>query len=245
MDWWSSCNERGALPRGRIECDVLAESLGREQPIEFDRDAAFEVTNDLGGGFADHNGRTDRRFGRDGERGARNRNVDEPGEKFLPVRQFQRCMREPRRNAFMPTILGHAERLPVGEPGELIGELFALDHRQLHLDRETLLEMARDRSFNAADLIQISDDALADAALGGSREGDAARRNVDGLARIFASIFEHVAARQHHFDALMTTALLDLGLYQRHRAGVHVCAFPNRLNIVVLSLARRSYCLLG
>ena len=147
MDWWSSCNERGALPRGRLERDVLAESLDREQPIEFERDPAFE--------------------------------------------------------------------------------------------------MARDSSFNAADLIQISDDALADAALGGSREGDAARRNIDGLARIFASIFEHIAARQNHFDALMTTALLDLGLYQRHRAGVHVCAFPNRLNIVVLSLAQRPYCLLG
>src|ERR1700722_5431680 len=245
MDWWSSCNERGALPRGRLERDVLAESLDREQPIEFERDPAFEMANDLGGGFADHHRRADWRFGRDGERGARYRNVDEPGEKFLPGRQFQRCRREPRRNAFMPGILGQAERLPVGKPGQLIGELFALDHRQLHLDRETFLEMARDSSFNAADLIQISDDALADAALGGSREGDAARRNIDGLARIFASIFEHIAARQNHFDALMTTALLDLGLYQRHRAGVHVCAFPNRLNIVVLSLAQRPYCLLG
>ena len=61
----------------------------------------------------------------------------------------------------MPAIFGHAERLPVGEPGELVGELFALGDRQPHLDGETLPEMTRDGSFEAADLIQISDDALA------------------------------------------------------------------------------------
>ena len=80
-----------------------------------------------------------------------------------------------RRNAVVAAVFGHAERLAIGEPGQLFGKLFDLERRQFHADGETADKSPRDKAFDASDLVHVGDDALAGRDFGGGRESDAAR----------------------------------------------------------------------
>ena len=82
-------------------------------------------------------------------------------------------------------------------PGELIGDFFALCERHRHLDRETALRVTNDLAFDTADLIEIDDDTFADCAAHGRVDRETAGRHVHGLARKFAPILQHVAAEQN------------------------------------------------
>ena len=66
-----------------------------------------------------------------------------------------------RNDAVVPTILGHSEFLPAGEPSELVSELFALERGQGHGNRETAEKLPTDDALYSADLRDIGDDLLA------------------------------------------------------------------------------------
>ena len=131
---------------------------------------------------------------------------------LAPAGQGERRRTVARFDAFVAAILGHAEDVTIGEPGELVGELFALERRQLHLDREAAVEVARHRAFDATDLVEIGDDAFADFAARFRFEGDAAGRNVDRRAGKFLAVLAHELASEAHFDALMAPALMASGV---------------------------------
>ncbi len=141
-----------------------------------------------------------------------------------PARQGQGGVAVARLDAFVAPILGHAEDLAIGQPSELIGEFLALERRQFHLDREAAVEMTRHRSLDAADLVEIGDDSLADLAARFGLEGDAAGRDVDRRAGEFLPVLAHELAGQAHFDALMApsfvTSRVDCECCGRSHAGV-------------------------
>jgi hypothetical protein len=67
--------------------------------------------------------------------------------------------------------------------------------------------MAGDLTLEAADMLEIGDDARADLALDRRQKKGAAGRDVDGLARVFVTVGEHVAPEQRDANALMPPPL--------------------------------------
>ena len=59
---------------------------------------------------------------------------------------------------------GEAKRCAVGEPGELGGELVALARGRRDGHGEAVVELAGDQALEPADMVDIGDHALADAA---------------------------------------------------------------------------------
>ena len=68
--------------------------------------------------------------------------------------------------------------------------------------------MARDLAFEAAEMVDIGDDAFADVAAHRRDQRHAAGRHVDDLAGIFAAVRQHVAAEQVDAHALVAPAFL-------------------------------------
>jgi len=61
-------------------------------------------------------------------------------------------------------VFRQAEKLPVGEPGELCGELVALARGCPNGHGKTILEHAGDDAFQPSDMIDIGDHPLANGA---------------------------------------------------------------------------------
>jgi hypothetical protein len=114
----------------------------------------------------------------------------------------------------------------LASPGELRRKLVALALRGGDGHREAARENPRDQPFEAADVIDIGDHTLADAAGGGRDQGEPARRHVDDLAREFPAILEHVAAEEIDLYALVPA--IFAGQRRRSRICVEQCHAPDR-----------------
>jgi len=112
-----------------------------------------------------------------------------------------------RGDALVATILGHAEFVAIGEPGQLIRQALALHRGQLHRNRETALEIASHPALNPPHVGEVSDNALANFDRLLSREGDAAGRHVNRHAGEFLSVLPHELARQADFYARVAPSL--------------------------------------
>ena len=102
----------------------------------------------------------------------------------------------------MAAVFRQIEDVAVGKPGQLRGELVALARRRADGHCKTVVDDARDLAFDAADMIEVGDDAIADRSDARAEQGKAARRHVDDLAREFTAVRQHVSSKQMHFDAL-------------------------------------------
>jgi hypothetical protein len=105
-------------------------------------------------------------------------------------------------------ILGQPEDVTVGEPRQLGGKLVALARGGANGHGEPVLERARNMTFEPAQMVHIGDDALAGLASHGRNQRHAAWRHVDDLARKFAPVGQHVAAKQIDPHALEPTSLV-------------------------------------
>ena len=101
------------------------------------------------------------------------------------------------------------EFVAVEQEGELSGEFFALVLRgdQLHGEAAAVFHDADDFAFDAADMVEVGDDALAQSQFDGRFDGCATDRDVVELAGIFLAVLAHEAAEQGHCDALVTAAI--------------------------------------
>ena len=81
--------------------------------------------------------------------------------------------------------------------------------------------MPGNRSFDAADLVDIADDALAQGAFDGRDHGNSARRHVDGLAGKLLAAFQHIAAEHRDPNALIAAALAVAGIGVGQRGQDH------------------------
>ena len=106
----------------------------------------------------------------------------------------------------------------VGKPGELSGKHVALPRRCRDRHGKAVLQLAGDLAFQAAQMVHVSNDAVADGARNRREQGDTAGRYVDDLTGEFAAIRQHIAALQVDPDALMPPALF--GVRQRVRFGL-------------------------
>ena len=111
---------RRARP-GRLKSErrVFAELVGGQRAQEFNRDAAVDVTHDLGRRRADDDARADRRLAIDVERRPRHRDVDQGRGEFASVGEPEDRVPVARRDALVAPVLGQPERLAVGEPRQL------------------------------------------------------------------------------------------------------------------------------
>src|SRR5215472_1421131 len=100
--------------------------------------------------------------------------------------------------------------MATGEPGELGGELvaFARAHRELH--PKAGRTDAGNRTFEAPNVLEVDDDALANLARHWRCQRQTVRRHVHHLAGIFVAVGKHVAAGEIDAHAAETPALLGL-----------------------------------
>ena len=166
-----------------------------------------KISNHVGGRLAKDHLRADCGLRRSTDRRARYGNIDQLDHVLAVAVDFQYRVAEMRHDAFVTPVLRHAEGVAVDEPGKLIGNLLPLCVGKAELHRETALRVARDLAFDAADLVEIGHDPLADLAPHRRDERYAARRHVDCLAGEFALVLEHVAAEKRDRDALVPTPL--------------------------------------
>ena len=118
-----------------------------------------------------------------------------------------------RNDPLMAAIFRAAQRIAIEQPGQLIGDLFALRERHRHLDREAALRMAGNSAFDAAELVEINHDPLADVAADRCIDRKTTRRHVDCLTGEFPPIGEHITAKQLDVDARVAPPFSKFGLY--------------------------------
>ena len=106
------------------------------------------------------------------------------------------------RAAQVAAVLVEVQDMPVGEPGQRIGQLVALALRGADRHDEAMLDLLEDHALDAADVVDIGDDALADLAAERADEGGVAGRDFEQLAGAFALVGEHAAAEQAELNAL-------------------------------------------
>jgi hypothetical protein len=75
--------------------------------------------------------------------------------------------------------------------------------------------VARDLAFEAPEVLEVQDDPLADRALHGSRQQEAAGRDVHGLAGVFFVARQHVAPEQREGNAAVPAALRRAGRWAK------------------------------
>ncbi len=73
---------------------------------------------------------------------------------------------------------------------------------------EAVVDDPGDLAFDAADMVEIGDDAVADIADARREQGQPARRHIDHLAGEFAAVGQHVAAKQVDFHPLEAPTFL-------------------------------------
>ena len=104
-------------------------------------------------------------------------------------------------------VFGQIEDVAVGEPGQLGGEFVALARRRRYRHGKAALKDARDVAFEAAQMIDIGDDAFAGLAAHRRDQGHAAGRHIHDLAGEFPPVGQHVAAEEVDADPLKSPAL--------------------------------------
>jgi hypothetical protein len=86
-------------------------------------------------------------------------------------------------------------------------EPIAFERRCAQFDREASPKVANDRSLDPSQFVKVDNDTLADLPFGRAQDRDAASRNVDRAAIVFAPIGQHIAAAKRQYGAPMTAAL--------------------------------------
>ena len=165
------------------------------------------MTDDAAACLADAQQRSDRRPVLADHRDARYREVQDTTFFFGAVFEDQCGRLVVGGGALMAAVLGQIENVPIGEPGQLGGELVALALRGNDRHREAGWQDARDHAFDASDMIDIGNHALAETPALRRDHGHAARRHVDHLAGKFPAILKHVAGEQVDLDALVPAML--------------------------------------
>jgi hypothetical protein len=126
------------------------------------------------------------------------------------VRQDQAGGRQARHETAVAAVFRQVQDVAVGKPGELGCELVALSRRRRDRHGEAVLQLPRDLAFQAAEVIDIGDDAVADFAADRGDQRHAARRHVNDLAREFAPVGQHVAPQQTDPDTLKAPPVLGM-----------------------------------
>src|ERR1039458_9067905 len=139
--------------------DVFFDEIGVLQAGEFNGETVLDMTDHPALGLADGNHAADNgpQFRRDGDRGARLRQVDDAAGDIIAVRQDQPRHRLTRDKAAVAAVFRQIKDIPVGEPGELGGELVALAQGCLDRHSEAGVEQARDFALEPAKMIDIGD----------------------------------------------------------------------------------------
>ena len=109
----------------------------------------------------------------------------------------------------MASVLGHAELMPIGEPGQLFGELFAFERRQFHRNRETAGEVSPHDPLDAPDLAEIGHDRLPKTCALRCGKGYAAGRDVDRDAGKLAAVLEHEFSAKANLHPAVPPSLGD------------------------------------
>src|ERR1700722_19004591 len=188
--------------------DVVFEKVGVLQPGKLDGEAVFEVADDAALHLAERYQGADRGALFGGDTGARLRNVDDSAGEVDAVRHDQAARRFLRRDAAVAAVFRRIEQVAIGEPGELGSKLVALSLGGCDRHRKTALELARDVAFEAAQVIDIGDDALAGLGARRRHHRHTARRHINDLAWEFAPVRQHVAAEQIDIDPLEAATVL-------------------------------------
>jgi hypothetical protein len=108
----------------------------------------------------------------------------------------------------MAAIFRQAQLVAVRKPGQLGSELVLLAEGSVDRHGEAAIDDAHDGAFDPADMVDIGDDAFSDPSGDGSRQRNAPRRHVCGLAGIFMLVLEHEAAEEIDLYALMATPVM-------------------------------------
>lgn len=105
-------------------------------------------------------------------------------------------------SATLPPVLGQVEHVLVGQPGELRRHLVALAVGGGDVHHEATFDMGDDDTLDAADIVDIGDDAFADIARHWRNDHRVAGRHRQHLAGEFPAVGKHVAAKEGHLDPL-------------------------------------------
>jgi len=186
---------------------VLFEEIRMLEPRELDGEAVLEIANDAALHLAERHQRAHGRPLVGGDTGARLRYVDDAAADVEAVGHDEPADRIARGDTAVAAVFRQSENLPVGEPGELSGELVALARSRRNRHGEAVLKDPRDVPLKPAEGVHIGDNAFARLAADGSDHGHAARRHVDHLAGKLPAVCQHIAAKQVDFDTLEAPAL--------------------------------------
>ena len=176
------------------------------------------MANHAAGDLADRDVAADFRALLGADAGAGQRQIEDPHPDIGAVRHDQPGAGDLWHETAVAAVFRQVEDAAVGEPGELGGKHVALSRRRRDRHRKAVLQLAGDLALQAAEMVHVSNDAVADCARNRRDQGDAAGRYIDDLAGKFAAICQHVAAEQADADALMSPALLRVR--QRVRFGL-------------------------
>jgi hypothetical protein len=109
------------------------------------------------------------------------------------------------------------------QPGDLLLELFALQAGRNQPDPQAGAEMTSNRSFDPTELIDIGDDAIADAAALNAQQGKTARRHVERPTGIVLAIPEVVPAGKTQVDANVHASFVKVDIeHAPWRGGAHL-----------------------
>jgi hypothetical protein len=136
------------------------------------------------------------------------RDVDDAAGDIHPIRQDQAGSGIARRDAPVAAVFGQIEDVTVGKPGKLSRKLisFARGRRDRH--GKSIRDQTGDGSFEPTEVIDVGNDAFARLADDRRKQGNAAWRHVQDLARELTAIRQHVAPKQIDADTLKSAALL-------------------------------------
>ena len=104
----------------------------------------------------------------------------------------------------MAAVFVEREDVPVGEPGQGVGQLVALALRSADRHDKAVLDLLEDQSLDAADVVDIGDYPLADLRRERTHKSGVAGRNLKQLAGAFALVGKHASPEQAELNALVT-----------------------------------------
>ena len=185
-----------AGPESSRSGQVFFERVGVLHTRKFDRESSVEIAHDAALNLSERDQSSHCRERIAGDRSARQGQVDDPASQARPIRQGHRGTRIFRLEAFMTAILGRTQKVPVGEPGQLRGELLPLAGSGRDGHRKAIGVNADDRSFETAEMIDVGNDAFA-LSPGHRRDNrHSSRRHVDDLTGKLAPISQHISAKE-------------------------------------------------
>ena len=166
------------------------------QARELDGKALFEVTHHPPGNLAKDDIAAQIGPMRRGNARAGQREVDDPDPNIGLVGQNQLSGRVLRDKAAVAAVFRQVEKVAVGEPGELGGQLIAFARRGCDCHGKAIGQMACDLAFETAEMVNVGDNPVPDVAAHRRNHGHAARGHVEDLAAIFLAVGQYIAAQE-------------------------------------------------